>query len=76
MIDKIINEAINKYIKEEMMINEYTNPSDSEVIGSCVNTLEGVYERAIAKGASKNEFSIEMLRNTIGTLRKIQGWFK
>ena len=68
----IINEVINNYLNQKMMLKEYKNPKDSETLRVCTDMLQNLYENAINNGTSRHEYVMEKLGNIILELRKLE----
>ena len=74
MIDRIIKESIDKYLKEELLM-EYKDKSAAEVIKGCADRLEDLYVDVAVKVGSRNEYSITRLKVAVDYLRKLQRMF-
>lgn len=72
MINTIINEEINKFLKSKCMLKEYRNPKDSETVRVIGDNLETLYNNIIESGVSKHEIVVETMKNIIGQLRRLE----
>lgn len=75
MIDKIISETINGYLKDREMLKEYKNPQDSETLRVCADQLENLYNKILSNGGSRHEYTIMRLADIIKELRKLVNFF-
>lgn len=75
MVDKIISETINGYLRDRKMLKEYKNPQDSESVRVCADQLENLYNKILSNGGSKNEYTIMRLAEIINELRKLAKFF-
>jgi len=76
MINTIINEEINKFLKSKCMLKEYRNPKDSETVRVIGDNLETLYNNIIEGGVSKHEIVVETMKNIIGQLRRLEQMMK
>lgn len=76
MVDSIVCEVINDFLKEREMIKEHKNPKDSETVRVCADMLENLHNEIVKRGASKNEYNVKHLLTIVEELRKLQEVFK
>lgn len=68
---RIIRECINSVIRDKKMLNEYKSPKCCEVIGSCIDQLQGLHDEIVNNGVSKHEITVEDLQKAIEMLKKV-----
>lgn len=72
MVNRIINEVVDDYIRKNALVLEYKNPKDAETIRVCAELLEKLRENMITCGASKNEHVVVRLGRVISELDAIK----
>ena len=58
------------------MINEYKRAEDVVSIDRCIASLNGIHDRIVNDGCSRNESTLVYMREVMDSLRKLGRYFQ
>jgi hypothetical protein len=58
------------------MLNKYKRAEDAISIDGCIATLNGIHERIVGDGSSRNETTLVYMREIVDSLRKLERNFQ